>query len=126
MPRSRGARPWLVHRDFGFARRSRDQCARLRADPAPGAGPTSLILNPFLETTFGQNEEGTAFLYGWQLTHEVRKGFLIGVEGFGRYADIGGSGGDIRHRIGPLVTFEFETGEKRTLTFEAGVLFGLT
>ncbi len=91
-----------------------------------GAGPTSLVLNPFLETTFGQQEEGTAFLYAWQLKHEVRKGFQLGMEGFGRYPDIGGSGGPERHRIGPLASFEFEVGEKRTLTFESSVLFGLT
>jgi hypothetical protein len=91
-----------------------------------GAGPTSLVLNPFLETTFGQHEEGTAFLYAWQLKHEVRKGFQLGVEGFGKYPDLGGVGGPQRHRIGPLASFEFEVADKRTLSFETGVLFGLT
>jgi hypothetical protein len=92
-----------------------------------GAGPTSLILNPFLEKTFGRNrEEGIAFIYGWQVKHEVRKGFWLGVEGFGKLPDIGGSGGPEQHRIGPLLTFEIETAEKRSLAFEFGVLFGLT
>ena len=84
------------------------------------------ILNSFLESTFGQNHEGTAFLYGWQLKHEARKGLYLGIEGFGRYPDIGGIGGPEEHRIGPLVTFEFETAEKRSLALEFGVLFGLT
>jgi hypothetical protein len=91
-----------------------------------GTGPTSLVLNPFLETTFGQNEEGTAFLYAWQLKHEARKGLFLGVEGYGRDPHITGGEGAERHRIGPYVAFEFDVGEKRTLTFETGVLFGLT
>ena len=92
-----------------------------------GAGPTSLILNPFLEKTFGQNrEEGMGFLYGWQLKHEVRKGFWLGVEGFGSLPDIFGEGGPERHRIGPLATWEWEVADKRTLTLETGFLFGLT
>ncbi len=92
-----------------------------------GAGPTSLILNPLLEKTYGQNrEEGIAFLYGWQLKHEVRKGFWLGVEGFGSLPDIFGEGGPERHRIGPLVTWEWEVADKRSLTFETGILFGLT
>jgi hypothetical protein len=91
-----------------------------------GAGPTSLVLNPFLETTFGQNEEGTALLYAWQLKHEVRKGLFLGAEGYGRYPDITGGEGAERHRIGPFAAFEFDVGEKRTLTLETGLLFGLT
>lgn len=95
-----------------------------------GAGPTSLILNPFLEQTFGRNrEEGIAFVYGWQLKHQLRQGFWLGVEGFGTLPDIGGNGnGDQpeRHRIGPLLSFEWEVAPQRTLSFEVGMLFGLT
>lgn len=92
-----------------------------------GAGPTSLILNPSLERTFGRNhEEGVAFVYGWQVKHEMRKGFWLGIEGFGKLPDIGGSGGLEEHQIGPLLTFEWEVADKRTLTFETGVLFGMT
>jgi hypothetical protein len=93
-----------------------------------GSGPTSLVLNPFIEKTFGRNrEEGMAFVYGWQLKHEVRKSFWIGVEGFGKLPDIGGhsSGGD-EHRAGPVLTYEFEVGDKRSLTVEGGVQFGVT
>jgi hypothetical protein len=92
-----------------------------------GSGPLSLILNPILERTFGQNhEEGIAFVYGWQLKQELRKGLWLGIEGFGKLPDIGGGRGPEEHKIGPLVTFEWEVGEKRSLTLETGVLFGLT
>ena len=91
-----------------------------------GAGATSIILNPFLEQTFGRNrDEGIAFLYGWQLKHQVRSGFAVGVEGFGRFQDIGGAGGAEEHRVGPLLTFDLPLADKRTLSFETGWLFGL-
>ena len=92
-----------------------------------GEGRTSLILNPFIEKTYGQNrEEGLAFVYGWQLKHEVRKGFWVGLEGFGKLPDITGEKGPEEHKIGPLLTWEIELANKRTLGFEMGVLFGLT
>jgi hypothetical protein len=92
-----------------------------------GAGPTSLVLNPFFEKTFGRNaEEGLAFVYGWQIKHEMRKGMWLGLEGFGRLPDIDGAGGPDEHRIGPIATFEWQLADKRTLTFETGVQFGLT
>jgi hypothetical protein len=91
-----------------------------------GNGPLSLILNPFLEKTFGANrEDGLAFTYGWQLKQEVAKGWWIGVEGFGRMPDFAGAGGAQDHRMGPVVTHEIEIGGKRTFTVEAGVQFGL-
>jgi hypothetical protein len=91
-----------------------------------GAGATSLILNPLLEQTFGRNhEEGIAFLYGWQLKHQVRQGFTVGIEGFGRFPDIAGHGGPEEHKIGPLVTFEAPVADKRTIAFETGWLLGL-
>ena len=91
-----------------------------------GAGDTSLILNPFLEQTFGRNrDEGIAFLYGWQLKHQVRPGFAVGVEGFGRFQDIAGRGGAEEHGIGPLLAFELPLAEKRSLSLEAGWLRGL-
>ena len=91
-----------------------------------GGGPLSLILNPFLEKTFGANREpGIHFTYGWQLKQEVAKGWWIGVEGFGRTPDFEGEGGAHEHRIGPVLTHEIEIGGKRTFTVEAGVQFGL-
>jgi hypothetical protein len=91
-----------------------------------GAGATTLVLNPFLEQTFGRNrDEGIAFLYGWQLKHQVRDGFSIAAEGFGRFQDIAGSGGTEEHRIGPLLVFDVPLADQRSLTFETGWLFGL-
>jgi|EndMetStandDraft_9_1072997.scaffolds.fasta_scaffold188946_1 hypothetical protein len=91
-----------------------------------GGGPLSLILNPFLEKTFGANREpGIHFTYGWQLKQEVSKGWWIGVEGFGRTPDFDGDAGAHEHRVGPVVTHEIEIGGKRTFTIEAGVQFGL-
>jgi hypothetical protein len=91
-----------------------------------GNGPLSLILNPFLEKTFGANrEDGLAFTYGWQLKQEVAKGWWISVEGFGRMPDFAGAGGAQDHRMGPVVTHEIEIDGKRTFTVEAGVQFGL-
>lgn len=91
-----------------------------------GAGATTLVLNPFLEQTFGRNrDEGIAFLYGWQLKHQLRENVHVGVEGFGRFQDIGGSGGTEEHRAGPLLVFDVPLADKRSLTFETGVLFGL-
>ena len=91
-----------------------------------GEGPLSLVLNPFLEKTFGANrDEGWAFAYGWQVKQELAKGWWLGVEGFGRLPDIAGGGGAEEHRIGPLLTFEMPAGAGRTLTWEAGVQFGL-
>ena len=90
-----------------------------------GAGATSLILNPFFEQTFGRNrDEGIAFLYGWQLKHQVRQGFTVGVEGFGRFQDITGQGGTEEHRAGPLLAFELPLEGKQALSFETGWLFG--
>jgi hypothetical protein len=91
-----------------------------------GGGPLSLILNPFLEKTFGANREpGLHFTYGWQLKQEVAKGWWIGVEGFGRTPDFTGEAGAHEHRLGPVLTHEIEIGGKRTFTVEAGVQFGL-
>lgn len=89
-------------------------------------GPLSLILNPFLEQTFGANrEEGIAFAYGWQLKQELAKGWWIGVEGFGRLPDFAGDGGARTHSLGPVLTHEIDIGGRRTFTVEAGVQVGL-
>jgi hypothetical protein len=91
-----------------------------------GAGDTSLILNPFLEQTFGRNRDaGVAFLYGWQLKHQVRTGFAVGIEGFGRFQDIGGGGGSEEHRVGPLLVLELPLAGKQSVSLEAGWLLGL-
>lgn len=90
----------------------------------------SLTLNPFFEKTFGQNREpGMAFAYGWQAGFEVKKGVVLSLAGFGHIADIGGHTPSFEaqeHKIGPLIGFETEVAENRTLGLELGVFFGLT
>ncbi len=90
----------------------------------------SLTLNPFLEKTFGENhEQGIAFAYGWQANMEIKKGVILSLAGFGHIADIGGHTQAFEaqeHKIGPLIGFETEVAEDRTLGLELGVFFGLT
>lgn len=90
----------------------------------------SLTLNPFFEKTFGQNHErGIAFAYGWQANMEIKKGVVLSLAGFGHIADIGGHTPSFEaqeHKIGPLIGFETEVAENRTLGLEIGVFFGLT
>lgn len=90
----------------------------------------SLTLNPFLDKTFGQNhDQGIAFAYGWQANMEIRKGVVVSLAGFGRIDDIGGHAPAFEaqeHKIGPLIGFETEVAENRTLGLELGVFFGLT
>ncbi len=90
----------------------------------------SLTLNPFLEKTFGQNSEpGMAFAYGWQANMAIKKGVILSLAGFGHIADIGGHTPAFEvqeHKIGPLIGFEAEVAENRTLGLELGVFFGLT
>ena len=60
-------------------------------------------MNPFFEKTFWQNhEEGIAFLYGWQVRHQVTKNAALGIEGYGRIPDGGGGAAASfqEHRIG--------------------------
>jgi hypothetical protein len=74
-----------------------------------GTDKTTLTLNPLFARTFGRNrEEGVDFTYAWQVKHEVREGFSIGVEGYGVLPNIGKTPGiDFQeHRIGPVLYFE--------------------
>jgi hypothetical protein len=110
-----------------------------------GTEKTSLTLNPFLAQTFGRNkDDGIALAYGWQVKHEVREGFAVGIEGYGQIKNIGDSLGPEfqEHRIGPVVYFERDIARKPAagmkdakgdggtdgpkFKFETGVLFGLT
>jgi hypothetical protein len=90
----------------------------------------SLTLNPFFEKTFGQNREpGMAFAYGWQASVDMKKGVTLSLAGFGHIANIGGHTPAFEaqeHKIGPLIGFEAEVAENRTLGLEMGVFFGLT
>ena len=96
-----------------------------------GHDKASLILNPYLEKSFGRNhEEGIDFTYQWQAKAGLNERLALGIEGFGVIPNIGNSPGiDFQeHRIGPVLYYEKElAGEKeRTFAIDAGVLFGLT
>jgi len=96
-----------------------------------GHDEASLILNPYLEKSFGRNhEEGIDFTYQWQAKASVTERLALGIEGFGVVPNIADSPGiDFQeHRIGPVLYYEKElAGEKeRTFAIDAGVLFGLT
>jgi hypothetical protein len=89
----------------------------------------SLTLNPFFDKSFGQNHaSGIAFAYGWQANAAVGNGVTLSLAGFGRIEDIGNapSVSQQEHKIGPLVGYEFEVADKRTVALELGVFFGLT
>ena len=96
-----------------------------------GHDEASLILNPYLEKSFGRNhEEGIDFTYQWQAKASVTERLALGIEGFGVVPNIADSASiDFQeHRIGPVLYYEKElAGEKeRTFAIDAGVLFGLT
>ncbi len=76
-----------------------------------GNDKTTLAINPFLQREFGDNPApGIAFSYAWQVKHQVREGFAVGIEGFGAIPDIGHSPSTAfqEHRIGPVLYFERE------------------
>lgn len=115
-------------------------------------GPISVILNPFLEKTFGQNkEEGIALTYAWRSTYQIVEKFSIGLEGYGFVENLGNSPAlnDQVHRVGPVLYFGHVHGNPENhsspyhhehslqsdhehsdsigeLSADLGVLFGLT
>jgi len=96
-----------------------------------GHDKASLILNPYLEKTFGRNrEEGIDFTYQWQAKASMGERLALGIEGYGVVPDIGHSPGiDFQeHRIGPVIYYEQDlaSGPDRTFALDAGILFGLT
>lgn len=114
-----------------------------------GTETTSLTLNPFFVRTYGENKtEGTDLSYGWQVKHQIREGFSLGIEGYGYIPNIRNAPSmDFQeHRIGPVLYFERQLsrdprgitpvkaglkdaasgGEAPKFQLETGVLFGLT
>lgn len=69
------------------------------------AGRASLILNPFIEKTFGDNREsGFAFSYAWRATYTLSEQLSLGLEGYGEIAGLGtGAQAGQVHRIGPVL-----------------------
>ena len=108
-------------------------------------GPVSLVLNPFLEKTFGDNREpGIAFSYGWRATYRIADTFSIGLEGYGAIEDIAHHSAfeEQIHRMGPVLYLGHVHGDAHGIHGaahdahghddepewhgEIGVLFGLT
>ena len=59
-----------------------------------GHDEASLILNPYLEKSFGRNhEEGIDFTYQWQAKASVTERLALGIEGFGVVPNIANSAG---------------------------------
>lgn len=70
------------------------------------SGPLALVLNPFLEKSFGENrEEGIAFAYAARLTYEIGAKLHVGLEAYGEVENLGHAPAvrDQIHRIGPVV-----------------------
>lgn len=70
------------------------------------AGPVALVLNPFLEKTFGDDrEDGIAFAYGWRATYEIAERLNVGIEGYGEIENIADAppGAEQIHRLGPVL-----------------------
>jgi hypothetical protein len=94
-----------------------------------GHDKASLILNTYLEKSFGRNrEEGIDFIYQWQAKAALTERLALGMEGFGAVPNIADSPGiDFQeHRIGPVIYYERELAEERTFAIDGGVLFGFT
>ena len=76
-----------------------------------GHDKASLILNPYLEKSFGSNhEEGIEFTYQWQAKASLNERLALGIEGFGVIPDIAHAPSiDFQeHRIGPVLYYEKE------------------
>jgi hypothetical protein len=89
----------------------------------------SFTANPFLERNFGRNSvEGIAFTYGWQAKYEVRDGFAVGIEAYGRIEHLGDPPpwSEQEHIAGPVVYAEVPLGRDFKIAPDIGVLFGLT
>ena len=96
-----------------------------------GHEKASLILNPYLEKSFGKNhDEGTEFTYQWQAKASLTERLALGIEGYGVIPNIADSPGiDFQeHRIGPVIYYEneFPGAHETTFALDAGILFGFT
>lgn len=91
------------------------------------SGPTSLLVNPFLEKTFGANAEpGFDFSYIWRSKTELSHGLGVGGMGFGRVTNIAGSGPSTQdHRVGPALFLDAEIAPGRHVDIGLGVFAGL-
>ncbi len=91
------------------------------------SGSTTLLVNPFLEKTFGAGAEpGIDFSYIWRSKTEIAHGLAVGGMGFGRVTNIAASGPSTQdHRIGPALFLETEIGPGRHVEIGIGAFAGI-
>lgn len=92
-----------------------------------GAGPATLLINPFLEKSFGSNAEpGFDFSYIWRGKVDLGQHVAAGAMGYGRISNVAGGGVTAHdHRIGPALFFEAEFDRGRTVEIGVGAFIGL-
>lgn len=94
----------------------------------PG-GKGWITINPNIEDQFGRNAgPGLNLLYGWQARWKLNETWAIGVDGFGKIADLAHApdARDQDHRVGPAVYTELQITADRKVTVDASLLVGLT
>jgi hypothetical protein len=95
-------------------------------------GRTQVTLNPFfVKEIFGNDREDLEFTYGAQAKYRLMPIFEPGVEAFGEPGEISGFDpvSEQKHQIGPVAFGEFklgDTGQYGAISYELGILFGLT
>jgi hypothetical protein len=86
-------------------------------------------LNLLVEKHYGaDNPERAELGYQWQLRYRWRPEFEFGAQGFGEFGPWNhwASTSEQSHRWGPAVFGRVKVGQRNTLKWNAGVLFGLT
>ncbi|MEQ1711504.1 MAG: hypothetical protein ABL908_08880 [Hyphomicrobium sp.] len=81
-------------------------------------GPFAVVLNPFLEKSFGENREsGIAFAYAVRASYEIAERLSVGVEMYGEIENIGNAPprSEQTHRIGPVLYLGHMHGARRHL-----------
>lgn len=80
------------------------------------AGRWSMVLNPFLEKSFGENrEDGVAFAYAFRASYEIAEKLSVGIEGYGEVENIADAppASEQTHRIGPVIYIGHMHGARR-------------
>lgn len=80
------------------------------------AGRLSVVLNPFLEKTFGENRaEGIAFVYAARASVEIAPRLSVGIEAYGEVENLGAAPplAEQTHRLGPVLYLGHMHGARR-------------
>ena len=103
-------------------------CCSARSSNSPTTDFRSHSIRFWTSRSGRTTKIGIAFVYGWQANAAIGNGVTLSLAGFGKIDDIGHapSASQQEHIIGPLVGYEFEVSDKRTMAMELGVFFGLT